>query len=645
MFTNSPGANPRRSLSQKLYHRVIAEPRKSIGWRRYQKLIGTGCTICCAAAVLCFSPATEAGTTRTVAMANNGGTAGPGSPTFSTLGKYVIDASGAVTFIGYGTDSPTGSDIFPGLWSDKTSTTQSLISWGDAVPGLGDASIFLSETQWDVNNDGWATIQASLSGTGIDNTNDEAILFATPYATGVLIQKGQAIPGANPGDSFKAFSIKNANTTENLHFSATKQDDEYGLWTYDNGVATNMLSTDTPAPGAFSGAKFVWFNLLKKDDTVSSDVFAFHAGIKDELGNFAGTGVWSIVAGSIQKVALAGEQAPGTDAGTVFKPFASILFAGHSQSPQNDQDGNAAFYARLSDTGGGNVANDSGLWVQWDGVLSLVAREGDAAPEVAPGSQFKAVLASNSSMLFNDSDELAFSAIVTNPNDTFPFNNPTLGSLWIQDPVSRTLVLAEGASAPGTETGTTIGNNIELIDFTNTGKILFNAFLAGTGINTANDESLWLTDRLGNLTLIAREGDLFDVDDDPITEDLRTIEWIDSTAQMNEAGDIAVTLRFTDDSSGIFVISTMLDGDLNGDGFVGVDDLNIVLLNWNQDVSPGDPQFGDANGDGFVGVDDLNQVLVNWNNGTPPTVAAIPEPGTLGLLAIGACGALRRRRA
>ena len=79
------------------------------------------------------------------------------------------------------------------------------------------------------------------------------------------------------------------------------------------------------------------------------------------------------------------------------------------------------------------------------------------------------------------------------------------------------------------------------------------------------------------------------------------------------------------------VISTLLAGDLNGDGFVGVDDLNIVLVNWNQNVTPGDLGAGDPTGEGFVGVDDLNIVLVNWNNGTPPSevLRAIPEPGSV----------------
>ncbi len=40
---------------------------------------------------------------------------------------------------------------------------------------------------------------------------------------------------------------------------------------------------------------------------------------------------------------------------------------------------------------------------------------------------------------------------------------------------------------------------------------------------------------------------------------------------------------------------------------------------------------GDLNGDGFVGLDDLDIILNNWNNGTPP-VAVIPEPAGIALL-------------
>ncbi|MEZ6190602.1 MAG: PEP-CTERM sorting domain-containing protein [Phycisphaerales bacterium] len=91
-------------------------------------------------------------------------------------------------------------------------------------------------------------------------------------------------------------------------------------------------------------------------------------------------------------------------------------------------------------------------------------------------------------------------------------------------------------------------------------------------------------------------------------------------------------------------LSAALEGDLNGDGFVGIADLNIVLGAWNQNVTQGDPLAGDPSDDGFVGIADLNIVLGNWNAGTPPAGNTVPEPTTMTLLGLGASLMLRRRR-
>ena len=100
----------------------------------------------------------------------------------------------------------------------------------------------------------------------------------------------------------------------------------------------------------------------------------------------------------------------------------------------------------------------------------------------------------------------------------------------------------------------------------------------------------------------------------------------------NDIGnDLALKVIYQPDTVLVEVISAIIPGDLDSDGFVGINDLNLVLAAWNQNVPPADP-LADPSGDGFVGIDDLNTVLGNWNAGTPPQSTrpalqtSIPEP-------------------
>ena len=74
-----------------------------------------------------------------------------------------------------------------------------------------------------------------------------------------------------------------------------------------------------------------------------------------------------------------------------------------------------------------------------------------------------------------------------------------------------------------------------------------------------------------------------------------------------------------------------IPGDLNGDGFVGSADLDIVRSNWGQTVDPGCLSCGDPSGDGYVGSGDLDIVRANWGSGSQPA-SAVPEPSALLML-------------
>lgn len=84
--------------------------------------------------------------------------------------------------------------------------------------------------------------------------------------------------------------------------------------------------------------------------------------------------------------------------------------------------------------------------------------------------------------------------------------------------------------------------------------------------------------------------------------------------------------------------SPTLPGDMNQDGFIGAEDLSLLIANWNQDVGPGGPS--DPFGDGFVGALDLAWLIGWWNLGVPATVAPpaapdpVPEPHGMALASI-----------
>lgn len=141
--------------------------------------------------------------------------------------------------------------------------------------------------------------------------------------------------------------------------------------------------------------------------------------------------------------------------------------------------------------------------------------------------------------------------------------------------------------------------------------------------------------------LVVHDGVTLDLTTDPDEEtDLlegTSVRLISTTFLIDGAFDTVEGLVFGDglqwhltyDATGLLA-EVGLAGDVDGDGLVGVEDLDVLLAQWGHEYSAG--TGADVSGDGWVGDDDLNIVLANWGNSSSAG-ANIPEPGTLCLLA------------
>ena len=121
-----------------------------------------------------------------------------------------------------------------------------------------------------------------------------------------------------------------------------------------------------------------------------------------------------------------------------------------------------------------------------------------------------------------------------------------------------------------------------------------------------------------------------------------TISNVANALIINQISIVQYQAGFDLDNMLLIGVAGDLVGDLDGNGYVSDEDLDLLRTWWGQSVGPA-PASADPSGDSFVGGADFDIVMNNWHLGTP-VASTVPEPGSLVMLALGSFVLLVLRR-
>jgi hypothetical protein len=200
-------------------------------------------------------------------------------------------------------------------------------------------------------------------------------------------------------------------------------------------------------------------------------------------------GIWADIGNSQSLLYQSGTQAPGTASG--------VTFSGFLENVSFNALDKVAFISFLT-------SNQSGIWSNVGGSLSLVALSGSAAPGAGIQANFRTFGdGDRSSVALNNAGNMAFIATLTGSSVTA--SNST--GMWSNTGGSLVLIARQGSQAPGTSVGTTFDSMInDRPSFNALGQVaFFGKLTSGNGVFAGNDTGLW-AQRNGSLVLIAREG-------------------------------------------------------------------------------------------------------------------------------------------
>lgn len=483
---------------------------------------------------------------------------------------------------------------------------------GGQVPGAVPGVIFQGFETPSLNALGEVAFigDIDITSPGVNTPNDRGVYKGLPGFLSEVVREGDQAPGSLPGVVFRYLEDVSINAMGDLIFfgdlvgTGVVSANDRGLYTTLTGPLTEVVREGAQAPNAPAGAVF---RTLSDPVFSSSGHIVFDAGlIGTDIERFInGGGIYMAGAGPLEELARSGAQAPGAPDGLFLRGYLGTVVNASGQvagqfwlrtegddfpsidsvytisngtlslelyeggpapgqpagveivslgNPVINHAGQISFRGAIAGVGV-DLSNDRVLYSGTPGALSEVAREGEQAPGAAPGAVFEAF----SNTTIDASGGITFRVQLTGTG----IDGSNNSGLYTNRSGVLTKIVQEGDDAPGTGNGIQFGSIGSQLMGNASGQIVFSTNVVGSGVDSTNDGAIYATDRTGALVLIAREGDLLDVDNDLLIQDLRTIASVsvlfDSGTEdgrpisFNDLGQVAFHASFTDGTEGVFI--------------------------------------------------------------------------------------------
>ncbi len=493
---------------------------------------------------------------RTVALT---GQAAPGAPANRPefgipFSSPSINDAGKTAFIAQANLLRTpGALAVTGIWSEGGGgTLQKVALNAELAPGALGARVFNQFQSPRVSDSGHTAFFTVLSNSQVNDGNPTAAvsaLYSAPSAGAPQLVAAGSHPldAAPPG--WLLFGVQARflqNGAGELAFlgdlvnPGPPQQMGLGVGTTRGGQTTVIKDTESIFLESISGVAI--------NDAGQIAYHYYDAGLPYNLSLWLDSGV------ELTEIARTGLPAPGQPAGVAYDTVTTAKL---------NNAGQVTFGATLL---GPTIdaTNDYVIYEGSVGSLRIAYQEGQPAPGTPAGTVFGV-----GGSVLNGAGRIAIAARLTGPDVTEANDR----GLWREGDAGLELVMREGDAAPGVPAGLTFASlqvqNQGNPSFNRNGQVAFLAQLGGPGVTTANDLGIWATDLAGRLNLVVREGDLFDVNDDPLIEDLRTVRVIrpfngsggesGEAEVFNEAGQLVFALELRSGSTttgGVFVANT-----------------------------------------------------------------------------------------